>query len=82
MEDAMSPSVEVYREVRGRAFVLRNGIWVETGLEESPADERLDAASEGAGALLGQFPELQQISELGGTVRLRLGDQIVEVTFP
>lgn len=73
---------EAYREVAGRAFSFRDGHWIEAGLEEASPNERFDAATEGARPWMDRYPELQQIGELGGTVRLRLGDQIVEVTFP
>ena len=70
------------RQVAGRRFRRIGDIWVERGLEteaevaaRSPDDPEVER-------WLSRFPELRELSELGGTVRLRLEGRTVEIHFP
>ncbi len=61
----------------GGRFRRVDGTWVEEGLEERPPDERLVLAVPAAPAA----PEVVQLIELGAPLRLKVGDEVVEIAF-
>ena len=80
---AAAPVVE--RDAGGELYLLggrfhrMDGVWVEEGLAARPPDARvaLDATAAGAAAV----PEVAELAALGGPLRLRVGEEVVEIAF-
>lgn len=64
----------------GGRFRSRDGVWVEDGLAGRPPDARvqLDAAMPVAAM---PMPEIAELAALGAPLRLRVGDEVVEIAF-
>jgi hypothetical protein len=63
----------------GGRFQRTDGVWVEEGLDEKPPDVSLalDAEDPKAAAM----PEVAELAALGAPLRLRVGDEVVEISF-
>ena len=68
------------RFASGRTFVLRGGVWMESGVESRSATRTIVAWSQPYFDLLRDHPELREALALGERVRLRLGAEVIEVT--
>jgi anti-sigma factor RsiW len=64
-------------DLLGGRFERRDGVWVERGLAGRPPDTRVtvDAGGYGAAAV----PEVAELAALGAPLRLRVGEQVVEI---
>lgn len=69
------------RTIAERRFDRIEGVWVERGTEVAATSERLDLRGLDAAALLREHPDLAPFAALGGAVRLRRGDAVLEVVF-
>ena len=65
------------RYLLGGRFVLLDGVWVEPGLAGRAPDDRLALAVAGAA----EVPGAAELIELGAPLRLRVGDEVVEIAF-
>ena len=74
-----APAASGYRHLLGGRFRRAGDVWAEEGLEGRAPDSRvtLDAGDAGADAV----PEVAELAALGGPVRMRVGSEIVEITF-
>lgn len=63
----------------GGHFHRAEGVWVEEGLDERAPDFRV--VLETAGAEAAAIPEVAELAALGAPLRLRVGDQVVEIAF-
>jgi anti-sigma factor RsiW len=68
-------------EVEGRLFELRDGVWLEEGVDPGEAFESLEPAQAAASRWRERLPSLKALAELGGPVRVRAGDQLVQLEF-
>lgn len=76
--DVSDRVLQVVQRIEGRRFQLRNGVWVEAGLEDRKADRRI--AFLGAEYFaLSQEPDMGAILALGDRVRFRLDGDVMEV---
>jgi len=73
---AVGSATSEVRELAGRRFVQKDGIWVEVGLEGEPALEVLDLRLDSVRLEV----ELSAFRDLG-RVRLRIDDRVVEVIY-
>ncbi len=69
---------EMVRDISGRVFVLRDGVWTETTYEEQPLLE-IVFMSEAYFTLIELLPEIGPILALGERVIFRAGDVFVSV---
>lgn len=68
-------------EVEGRLFELRDGIWLEEGVDPGEVFLSLDPSQANASGWRGKLPSFKALAGLGGPVRLRAGDQLVQLEF-
>ena len=76
--DVSDRVLQVVQRIEGRRFQLRNGVWVEAGLEDRKADRRIAFLSAEYFAL-SQEPDMGAILALGERVRFRLDGDVVAV---
>jgi anti-sigma factor RsiW len=69
------------RAIDAREFLLQDGIWIERGIDPSQPPTLLDPVEAAAPLWRGRLPNLSELERLGGPVRLRVGDQLVQVEF-
>ena len=67
------------RKVPGDSFVLRQGVWTDTGYAEGQPTRRVAFGSDGYFALLAERPELAPYLALGNRVIVVLDGQAYEV---
>lgn len=65
----------------GRAFVRHGEIWIEEGLEVESVTERLSFDDPVVQSWLKSYPELRDLQSLGGTIRLRVEDRVVDIVI-
>lgn len=68
----------------GGRFRRANGVWVEEGLAERPPDARvrLDAAGAAVAPMAAAAKqEVAELAAIGAPLRLRVGDEVVEISF-
>lgn len=63
----------------GGHFYRAEGVWVEEGLAERLPDSRV--ALKTAGVEAAAVPEVAELAALGGPLRLRVGEEVVEIAF-
>ena len=68
-------------EIGGRLFEFSDGIWIERGLAGEVPSVRFEYSSAEGERWLREQPGLKAFESLTGVIRLRLGDQVVEVVF-
>ncbi|NQW62038.1 MAG: VWA domain-containing protein [Deltaproteobacteria bacterium] len=68
------------RFASGRSFSRHGEVWVEAGLGNRSPDRRIVAWSHAYFELLRSHPELREALALGEQVRLRLGNEVIEVS--
>ena len=73
--------VESHQQVAGRTFRLYEGVWIELGLEDRAVAKVFSGADPRVRSWLAENPELEAIATLGGSVRLAIDGQVVEIRF-
>jgi hypothetical protein len=68
-------------EIGGRLFERQDGIWIEEGVDPAAPSISLDPAVAASPQWQEQLPGLAELERLGGPVRLRVGDQLVQLEF-
>jgi hypothetical protein len=68
-------------EIDGRFFELQNGIWIERGVDPMAPSISLDTSEASSSDWRDALPSLVELGRLGGPVRLRVGDQLVQLEF-
>lgn len=79
---AESGPSSLMREIAGINFVRRGDVWEQQGLEGSQAGRTIDAGSQAGQEWLRSHPDLSELAQLGGAVRVRVGTEILELRFP
>lgn len=83
LAEASEPgSVSRAVEIDKRTFELRDGLWIERGLDPSePPTSSLDPAELSAPRWRERLPSISELERLGGPVRLRVGDRVIQIDF-
>ena len=68
-------------EVEGKLFELRDGVWLEEGVDPGEVFMLLDPSQAAASGWREKLPSLKALAELGGPVRVRAGDHLVQLEF-
>ncbi|NHZ73346.1 MAG: hypothetical protein GWP16_02615 [Nitrospirae bacterium] len=68
-------------EIDGRRFELLDGLWIEQGVDPTEPWGSLDPSEIATFEGLEELPSLADLKRLGGPVRLRVGDQLVQLEF-
>ena len=68
-------------EIDGRFFELQNGVWVEQGVDLRKPTISLEFSEAASSEWRDELPSLTELELLGGPVRLRAGDQLVQLEF-
>lgn len=68
-------------EIDGRLFEFQNGLWVEQGVDATEPAKILQPSEAGSAEWREELPNIEDLGRLGGPVRLRVGDQLVQVEF-
>jgi hypothetical protein len=68
-------------EVGGTLFHFLDGVWLEAGVDPGEAFLSLQPSEAATSAWREKLPSLEELEGLGGPVRLRAGDQLVQVEF-
>jgi len=68
-------------EIGGRFFELQNGIWIERGVDPMAPSMSLEPSEAASSDWRDELPSLEGLGRLGGPVRLRVGDQLVQLEF-
>jgi hypothetical protein len=68
-------------EIDGRFFELQNGVWVEQGVDLREPSISLELSEAASSEWRDELPSLTELELLGGPVRLRAGDQLVQLEF-
>ncbi|MBX7245490.1 MAG: VWA domain-containing protein [Candidatus Sumerlaeaceae bacterium] len=79
-EKAVDEAKSGYRQAGGKSFQLADGVWIDTDL--SNADKptlRIKYLSEAWFAVSRLTPNLREILALGDRIRVKIGDQVVEI---
>lgn len=69
------------RQIAERTFTLLDEVWVEEGLAEVEASLSMSESDPRFRSWLEQAPGMHEVTTLGGRVRLRMDDQVVEIRF-
>ena len=77
-DEALSPRTA---QVGDRSFELVDGLWIEKGVDPRAPSMSVDPVETGAPEWLEQLPNLAELERLGGPVRLRIGDRLVQLEF-
>lgn len=81
---AMGVQAEESLYLLGGRFHRTDGVWVEEGLAARAPDSRiyLDAAAAAAAAMeAAPAQDVAELAALGAPLRMRVGDEVVEITF-
>lgn len=76
-----SGSMVEIRAVADRIFEREDEIWIERGLQGAAVTGRYPVGDSRVEEWLGESPELRELADLGGVVRVRVGEGIVEIDF-
>ena len=68
-------------EIDGRFFERHNGLWIERGVDPSEPSTSLHPSKAESSKFRDELPSLSKLERLGGPVRLRVGDQLVQLEF-
>jgi hypothetical protein len=68
-------------EIDGRFFELQNGLWIEQGVDPEEPSISLEPSEAARSEWQEVLPSLAELERLGGPVRLRFGDQLVQLEF-
>lgn len=63
----------------GRTFVRRGEVWIEKGLEVGGPVDQFTFDDPVVQSWLRSYPELRELQRMGGTVRLRIENRVVEI---
>ena len=77
-DEALSPRTA---RVGDRSFELVDGLWIEKGVDPGAPSLSVDPVEAVAPEWLEQLPSLAELNRLGGPVRLRVGDRLVQLEF-
>lgn len=82
LADALGPEPSArVSEIDGRLFELRQGVWIEQGVDPTAPAISLDPAQAATPKWQGKLPNLARLKGLGGPVRLRVGNRLVQLEF-
>ena len=68
-------------EIDGRFFELHDGLWIERGVDPIEPSTSLDPSEAASSKFRDELPNLAKLERLGGPVRLRVGNQLVQLEF-
>jgi hypothetical protein len=68
-------------EVGGTLFHLLDGVWLEAGVDPGAAFLSVAPSEAATSEWRDKLPSLEELERLGGPVRLRVGDQLVQLEF-
>jgi hypothetical protein len=66
-------------EIDGRFFELQDGLWIEQGVDPHEPSISLHFSEAASSEWRDELPSLAELQRLGGPVRLRVGDQLVQL---
>lgn len=69
------------RLAAGRTFDRQGDLWIEQGVGATTPTIHLSSGSQLAREWWKRYPELEELADLGGPVRLRLESEVVEIRF-
>jgi hypothetical protein len=86
MQEADSPPVDSgalveIRTVADRVFEREGEMWIERGLGGAAVTDRYGVDELQVEEWLREFPELRELTGLGGVIRLRVENRVVEIDF-